>query len=289
MTSPPPSLTARFPPQVMFRQFINENSYSYILAHVPTRKALIIDASLQSVDRDAAFLRELGLELIYIVESEQHSDHVTGAGELKLKHFPSAQTVRGKTGNFGATADVKIETGKSLRLGEIDLEFWHCPGHTQSSFVFVYRDACVAFTGSSVLARSVSRCDFQGGNARSMYESIHRWVLTLPEDFILFPGQDANGRTCTSVFEEARFNPYFCLGEIEFIKAVEKLSMLPTPSSHIIAANRVLGLEGLVNESIEYEKRDALGNELKDEEDLERKREAAKRKRDELETAGVNS
>src|SRR5207244_2865857 len=72
---------------------------------------------------------------------------------------------------------------------------------------YVNLGARMAFTGDALLIRSAGRTDFQEGDARTLYRSVHEQILTLPDDCLLYPAHDYQGRTVTSVAEERRHNP----------------------------------------------------------------------------------
>jgi sulfur dioxygenase len=65
----------------------------------------------------------------------------------------------------------------------------------------------MAFTGDALLVRAAGRTDFQQGDAHRLYHSVREKIFALPEETILYPGHDYQGRTASSVWEEKRFNP----------------------------------------------------------------------------------
>ncbi|MGI9658803.1 MAG: MBL fold metallo-hydrolase, partial [Gaiellaceae bacterium] len=71
---------------------------------------------------------------------------------------------------------------------------------------YVCHAAGMAFTGDALLIRGCGRTDFQGGSASTLYASIHRRILSLPDATLLYPGHDYRGRMVTTVAEEKRFN-----------------------------------------------------------------------------------
>ncbi len=75
------------------------------------------------------------------------------------------------------------------------------PGHTDGCISFVLDDQSMAFTGDALLVRGCGRCDFQQGNAHSLWTSITEQLLTLPESCLLYPAHDYTGRAVTSVAE----------------------------------------------------------------------------------------
>jgi len=94
----------------------------------------------------------------------------------------------------------------------------------------------MAFTGDCLLIRGCGRTDFQQGDARAMYRSVHERIFSLPDSCLLYPGHDYRGLTVSSVGEERRFNPRLGgeLSESDFVGYMENLG-LPHPKQMDIA------------------------------------------------------
>ena len=191
---------------MIFRQLLDPQSstYTYVLADDKSREALIIDAVYERTRRDLALLNELDLRLRYSLETHVHADHVTGASLLKRK-TGSEIAVSAKSGIAGASR--YLEHGETVAFGERHLQVRATPGHTGGCLTFVLDDETIAFTGDCLLIRGCGRTDFQEGDSRSMYRSIHQQIFALPDTCLLYPGHDYRGLTVTSVGEEKRFNP----------------------------------------------------------------------------------
>ena len=191
---------------VIFRQLFDPDSstYTYLLADGDTREALIIDSVYEQVRRDVALLEELNLKLLYTLETHVHADHVTGAWSLKQR-VGSRIALSKASGAIGA--DRYLEHGDEIRFGDHYLEARATPGHTGGCMTFVMDDESKAFTGDCLLIRGCGRTDFQEGNAKVMFRSVHEHIFTLPDDCLLYPGHDYRGLTATSVSEEKRYNP----------------------------------------------------------------------------------
>jgi sulfur dioxygenase len=90
-------------------------------------------------------------------------------------------------------ADIHIDEGDLIKFGNEHLLVLATPGHTNGCLSFVSHKAKIIFTGDALLIRSCGRTDFQLGNSSSLYDSIHNKILTLPDEYIVFPGHDYNG------------------------------------------------------------------------------------------------
>jgi rhodanese-related sulfurtransferase len=96
--------------------------------------------------------------------------------------------------------------GDRVCFGGRALEVRSTPGHTDGCLTFVLDDHSAAFTGDALLVRGCGRCDFQQGDAHTLWRSITEQILSLPESCLLYPGHDYTGRGVTSVAEEKAYN-----------------------------------------------------------------------------------
>ncbi len=220
---------------LIFRQLFDPQSstYTYLLADSVTAEAVLIDPVFENVQRDSALIRELGLTLLSTLETHVHADHVTGASALK-DQLGSRIAVAADSGAIGA--DSYLGDRDRVSFGQRYLEVRATPGHTRGCVTYVLDDESRAFTGDCLLIRGCGRTDFQDGNAREMYRSVHVQIFSLPDNCLLHPGHDYRGLTVTSVGEEKRFNPRLGgeLSEDDFVRHVENLG-LPHPRQMEIA------------------------------------------------------
>ena len=228
-----------------FRQLFDTKSstYTYLLADVDSKEAVLIDPVLEHAERDAQLIKDLGLTLKYAMNTHMHADHVTGTGLLK-KLIPGSKSLISK--NSGAQADIYVVEGEDVTFGQHCLEVRSTPGHTNGCVTYVCHQQGLAFTGDALLIRGCGRTDFQEGNSKTLYESVHNKILSLPENFRLFPAHDYKGQTSTTVAEEKEFNPRLTKSCEEFVKIMENLN-LPYPKMIDVAlpANKVCGLHDL--------------------------------------------
>lgn len=191
---------------LIFRQLFDapSSTYSYLLADGRSGEAILIDPVFEQVHRDAALVGELGLKLMWTLETHVHADHVTGAWLLKQK-LGSGIALAGKAGASGA--DRALQHGDRVAFGGRYLEVRATPGHTGGCLTFVLDDQLMAFTGDCMLIRGSGRTDFQQGDARQMFRSVHEQIFSLPGACLLYPAHDYRGLMVTSVDEEREHNP----------------------------------------------------------------------------------
>ncbi len=116
---------------IVVRQLFDRESctYSYLLIDPDTQEGAIIDPVRELFERDMALINELGVELLYTIETHAHADHVTSSG--KLRQNTGAKIVFGEASGIAAI-DIAIKDGESLKLGSYEIQAITTAGHTSS-------------------------------------------------------------------------------------------------------------------------------------------------------------
>jgi glyoxylase-like metal-dependent hydrolase (beta-lactamase superfamily II)/rhodanese-related sulfurtransferase len=222
---------------LIFRQLFDQDSstYTYLLADPDSREAVLIDPVFEQHARDRALIEELGLTLLYTLDTHCHADHVTGAW-LMQQALGSKIGISGRYGEMVKGADYLLDQGDRVKFGDRALEVRATPGHTDGCITYVLDDHSMAFTGDALLIRGAGRCDFQQGNAATLFRSITEQIFSLPETCVIYPGHDYNGRTASTVGEEKQYNPRIGgqADEKDFVGYMENLG-LPHPKKIDIA------------------------------------------------------
>src|SRR4029453_14901992 len=231
---------------LVFRQLFDPTSstYTYLLGDSATGEAVLIDPVFEQVRRDAALISELGLKLLWSLETHVHADHVTGAWLLK-KRLGSEIARAPPSGAPGA--DRLVEDGDRVGFGKRSLEVRATPGHTNGCVTYVLDDESMAFTGDCIMIRGPRRTVFQQGDPRALYRSVRSRIFSLPETCLLYPAHDYRGLTATSVAEEKKFNPRLGgeVGEGDYVGYMKNLD-LPHPKKidEAVPANLRCGQPG---------------------------------------------
>ncbi|MDT8427625.1 MAG: MBL fold metallo-hydrolase [Pseudomonadales bacterium] len=191
---------------MIFRQLYDasSSSYTYLLGDETSREALLIDPVFEQFQRDLALLRELQLTLKLVVDTHAHADHITAAWILQQQTgCRIALAAAAKAENV----DIALQDGDHFGVAGITLIALATPGHTNGCMSFLREDQSMVFTGDALLIRGCGRCDFQEGNASRLFQSITERLFSLPDDCIVYPAHDYNGRTQSSIAEEKLYNP----------------------------------------------------------------------------------
>jgi glyoxylase-like metal-dependent hydrolase (beta-lactamase superfamily II)/rhodanese-related sulfurtransferase len=219
------------------------STYTYVLFDVDSREALIIDPVDTQLERDLAVLRERGLRLTWTVETHAHADHITSAG--KLAEHVGAHTAAPAVCGI-STASVQLNDGDELHFGRQSIRALATPGHTAGSMCFTWNvdGSHHVFTGDTLLINGCGRTDFQSGSAEAMYHSLTQVLFKLPDDTLVWPGHDYQGRSHSTIGQEKAGNARVAGKSLEEFVAIMKALNLPRPRriDEAVPANLTSGL-----------------------------------------------
>ena len=189
---------------MIFRQLFEplSSTYSYLLGCEDTGQAVLIDPVIVSMERDLAEISRLGLTLAYSVDTHIHADHITAALELKNK---VGSKIAAPAFDRLPCTDVGIEDIVTFKVGSIMLQPLHTPGHTAGHFAYLLGDRLL--TGDALLIDGCGRTDFQNGDADALYKSVTDKLFSLPDDTLVYPAHDYEGRRVSSIAQEKKRNP----------------------------------------------------------------------------------
>jgi hydroxyacylglutathione hydrolase len=197
----------------------------YLVICQETLQAMVVDPGAES-GRIAGVLRAHMLDLKWIVCTHGHGDHVGANTELK-RAFPKATLATHELdapmlpsvaknlsflANLRITScppDAMLKDGESIEFGKLRFVVIHTPGHTAGG-ICLYRASTtprekpVLFSGDTLFAGSVGRCDLPGGSEPALLRSIRERFLALPDDCVVWPGHGP----ATTIGSEKAENPF---------------------------------------------------------------------------------
>ncbi len=193
---------------------------SYIIGCEKTLKGAIVDPGGDE-NVILAEAEKLGLDIIYIIATHGHPDHVCGNrtikdatnGEIIMHEIDADFFERPETVNYfsmlglepSPPTDIRVKEGDTIKIGEVSLEVIHTPGHTPGGMCLY--GAPNLITGDTLFVGGIGRTDFPGGSYEELMDSLAKKVLTLPDETIVWPGHGYGGSKST-IAEERRTNPY---------------------------------------------------------------------------------
>ena len=208
---------------MIFRQVFDNNSstYTYLIASAKGREAVIIDPVIENVESYIKLLKELDLKLVKVIDTHIHADHVTGASKLKLA--TNCSTLMGEH-TPADTVEIKVKDDEIIKIDQIEIKAMYTPGHTSDSYSFLMEN--YLFSGDTLLINGTGRTDFQNGSSKDAYNSIFNRLLKLPEDTILYPGHDYNGKESSTIGNEKKFNPRLQVKNVdEYVELMSNLNL----------------------------------------------------------------
>ena len=194
----------------------------YLLGDDKSRLAVVIDPGGDS-ERIIRRILQLGLDLVAILNTHGHFDHVMDAWTLKQRlggeiylHLKDEvifrQSMAGMGSLFalkgrssGGKVDRNLTEGESLIFGPIHLKVLETPGHTPGHVSFHISDVGAVFVGDTLFAGSIGRTDFPGGSYNQLIRSVREKIFVLQGKTVVYPGHGPK----TTVEHEKRSNPFF--------------------------------------------------------------------------------
>jgi len=189
---------------MLFKQLFEpvSSTYTYLIGCGETGQAVLIDPVLPTWQRDLAEIARLGLRLVYTLDTHIHADHITAARKLKGE---AGSRIAHPAIDALACTDLPLEEGTPLTVGGIRIDPIFTPGHTDGHHA--YRIAGLVLTGDALLIDACGRTDFQSGDAAALYRSVTGKLFALPDETLVYPAHDYEGRWVSSIAQEKTRNP----------------------------------------------------------------------------------
>ena len=220
----------------LFEQFrVERGCLGYVVADPDSRTTAIVDPEIGMVEPMLDYVFEHGLKPAYVIDTHTHADHVTGARELKAK--TTAKIVMHEKAP-ASCVDIRVEDGDRLQLGSISMKFLHTPGHAKDLVSVMLPGRII--TADALLIGSCGRTDLPNGNTVRQYHTLYYTYRALPDDLLVYPGHDYEGREHSTLGEEKESNPKMLFAfEEEFVEYMERENPATlTPVYHLADALR---------------------------------------------------
>ena len=174
-----------------------DRNYAYLIASEETMEAVIVDPS-PDPQKVINMVKEERVEIKYIINTHSHYDHSAGNDKF-------GRTEKSKSIIFiNCGDDTVIKDGKTLKLGELILEFIHTPGHTEDSICIKVEDKLV--TGDTLFVGKVGGT-YGEEDAKIEFESLKK-LMVLPSDTGVWPGHNYGETPSSTIGFELRNNPF---------------------------------------------------------------------------------
>ncbi len=189
----------------------------YIVGSEETKEAAIIDpgGDFNKIDNK---LNELGLTPKMIILTHYHGDHIGAVKEFIDKydlkvyiHKEDSEALNNSSINLTKTmfgkgvsikADVELEDGDQIDLGELKFKIIHTPGHTKGGICIKVGN--IMMTGDTLFNNSIGRTDLPGGSFEEIIKSIKEKIFVYDDDTIIYPGHMSS----STIKKEKQYNPF---------------------------------------------------------------------------------
>ena len=186
---------------MIFQQIATGGCQSYLVGCEASCSAVLIDPAMQQIDRYIGLATREGLRIKYVIDTHTHADHFSAARQLRdalgvpiVMHRESPSP----------HADLRLDEGDMLVVGDLRLGALHTPGHTADSMCLVVGDR--VFTGDTLLIGATGRTDLPTGDPDQLFDSLFGKLLRLDPTLLVYPAHEYNARTHSTIGDELRSN-----------------------------------------------------------------------------------
>ncbi|AST90038.1 MULTISPECIES: MBL fold metallo-hydrolase [Sutcliffiella] len=223
---------------MLFRQYLHMNpvAASYLFGCGSLSQGVVVDPLEEEVDFYIKEAKDLGLNIVYVIDTHLHADHVSGARKLADK--TGAKYVLHSSAD--TTYDfTPVEDGEELMAGNTKLTFLHTPGHTPEHISIVVTDTrrgeepWFVLTGHTLMVGDAGRTELASSieeGANNLYNSLQK-IMELEDHIEVYPGafsgsvcgRGLSGKPSSTIGFERRFNLALQKGEkAEFVDFMTK-------------------------------------------------------------------
>ena len=193
-------------------------NFVYLVGSKTTREVFVVDPAWQ-VDTVLRWAKKEDLKIKGALISHYHFDHTNGIeellGSLNVPIYVNKKDVPYMP--VGLDAIKGVDNGTKLKLGDVEFELVHTPGHTPGSQCFHVRDRLIS--GDTLFIGACGRTDLPGGDAKEMYATLTQRLMKFDDSTILCPGHNYAENTTDTMGHQKKTNPYLMCDSLEnFLK-----------------------------------------------------------------------
>ncbi len=206
--------------EVLIRQFelgLLQN-FIYFIGDPKTREVVVVDPAWE-VDTILKKAEEESLRITGALVTHYHFDHTNGIEDLlAARDVPVYVNKRDVPYLDISHSSLKpVDGSHKIRVGDVEIEMIHTPGHTPGSQCFKVRNHLVS--GDTLFIGACGRTDLPGGNPEELYQSLTQRLAKLPEDTVLLPGHNYAEEPTSTIGREKKTNPYLLCDSLQnFLK-----------------------------------------------------------------------
>ncbi len=224
---------------MIFEQIATGGCQSYLIGCPDTCVGTLIDPEIRQLDRYRASAAREGLRIRYVIDTHTHADHFSAAHHLGKTLGVPVVMHRDSPAPF---ADLRLQDGDMLLIGNLRLQAMHTPGHTRDSMCLHTEDRL--FTGDTLLIGATGRTDLPTGDPEALYDSLFNRILQLDPSLKVFPAHDYKQRGSSTLAAEIAENPRLQKRDrAEFVEMMRQLNLsAPTHLTEALRTNMTGGV-----------------------------------------------
>jgi len=177
-----------------------DRNFAYLIADKEGGSAALFDPPPER-ERYLSLIEKAGAKVDYIIITHGHEDHTWG---VDVAHQQTGGTVVAHSAN-PVDAQMRVSDGDTLPLGDLTLNFFFTPGHSDDSICVLADKKLI--TGDILFVGKVGGTDF-GENARKEYDSLHNKLMILDDDIEVYPGHNFGVKPSSTIGNERATNPF---------------------------------------------------------------------------------
>jgi len=219
---------------MIFERIATGGCISYLIGCEDTCAAALIDPEIRQIDRYHGLAARDGLRIRYVIDTHTHADHFSAARQIGEALNAPVVMHRESPAPF---ADMRLDDGDMLAVGQMRIQALHTPGHTRDSMCLVAQDR--VFTGDTLLIGGTGRTDLPTGDPEALYESLFGKLLQLDPTLAVYPAHDYKQAISSTIGAEIAGNPRLQQRErAAFVEMMRKLDLsAPTHLTEALRTN----------------------------------------------------
>ncbi|MGK5082780.1 rhodanese-like domain-containing protein [Bdellovibrionota bacterium FG-1] len=199
------------PNQPKIKLFRQDGCLSYFIFDPGSRELMVIDARADLMESYRTVIAEDRLKPVYFVDTRLHSHHLSGT-HLLAAEFGAPIAMGAKTKSARPTR-LWVDREK-IRLGEYELEVIELPGISADA-IGLFLNSQILFCGDAVHLGASARLDLSGTDPAAFWHTLKKGVGSLPEETLLMPAHEADGRIFSTIKMEKEKNPDWKMADLE--------------------------------------------------------------------------
>jgi len=187
---------------MIFQQILSGGgrNFGYLIGDEETGEAAVVDPS-SFPEKLIQAARKYELKIIYVIGTHAHGDHTGGIPTIKKETGAKVVMHASAPGN----ADISVEDGDMLRLGNLDLKIIHTPGHTPDGICILVENKLL--TGDTLFVGKIGGTGTEE-EARIEYDSLFNKLMKMDDDIEVYPGHDYGVAPTSTIGHERQTNPF---------------------------------------------------------------------------------